>query len=358
MSEDGANEIARRSRGTPRIAGRLLRRVRDFAIVEGAGPSPARSPTRRCALLDVDPIGLDQMDRKYLTTIAVYFGGGPVGIETIAAALSEPRDAIEEIIEPYLIQKGFVQRTPRGRVLTPHAFRHLGCPSRAARRRSSGCSTGTGMSDAISRDGASASRRLRQDGAHAAGAHPRLLRGHGFRRRPHLSAELSALPGARPDRFPGVDVASSALHASGGATDLRGPPDDHRLPAAGRLDDILAVAMTIDYEAGADGRRPGTSSDPARRRGARAAAQSYGHASRGRRSRARCPARIPGWASAAHVPGRGAAELMRRRTLTLTGALKGAYRMAREPGSPPRALIFDRFRGERAGYARADLRTR
>jgi Holliday junction DNA helicase RuvB len=81
---------------------------------------------RALQMLDVDPVGLDVMDRKYLTLIATSFGGGPVGIETIAAALSEPRDAIEDIIEPYLIQKGFVQRTPRGRVLTPHAFRHLG----------------------------------------------------------------------------------------------------------------------------------------------------------------------------------------------------------------------------------------
>src|SRR5690242_15636456 len=128
MSEDGANEIARRSRGTPRIAGRLLRRVRDFAIVEGSGTITRELADGALRLLDVDPIGLDQMDRKYLTTIAHSFGGGPVGIETIAAALSEPRDAIEEIIEPYLIQKGFVQRTPRGRVLTPHAFRHLGLP--------------------------------------------------------------------------------------------------------------------------------------------------------------------------------------------------------------------------------------
>ena len=128
MSEDGANEIARRSRGTPRIAGRLLRRVRDFAIVEGAPTITREIADGALRLLDVDPIGLDQMDRKYLTTIAVSFGGGPVGIETIAAALSEPRDAIEEIIEPYLIQKGFVQRTPRGRVLTAHAFRHLGLP--------------------------------------------------------------------------------------------------------------------------------------------------------------------------------------------------------------------------------------
>jgi holliday junction DNA helicase RuvB len=128
MSEDGANEIAKRSRGTPRIAGRLLKRVRDFALVEGA--SAVTRPIADSALrfLDVDPIGLDQMDRKYLSTIATSFGGGPVGIDTMAAALSEPRDAIEEIIEPFLIQRGFVQRTPRGRVLTAHAFRHLGLP--------------------------------------------------------------------------------------------------------------------------------------------------------------------------------------------------------------------------------------
>ena len=126
LADDGANEIAKRSRGTPRIAGRLLRRVRDFAVVERA-----RSVTRAVAdgalrLLEVDAIGLDQMDRRYLNAIAVGFGGGPVGVETIAAALSEPRDAIEEIIEPYLIQQGFVQRTPRGRLLTSHAFKHLG----------------------------------------------------------------------------------------------------------------------------------------------------------------------------------------------------------------------------------------
>ncbi|MBL0405181.1 Holliday junction branch migration DNA helicase RuvB [Microvirga aerilata] len=126
MSDEGANEIARRSRGTPRIAGRLLRRVRDFAIVEGVQTVSRDLADKSLRLLDVDPIGLDLMDRKYLTMIATSFGGGPVGIETIAAALSEPRDAIEDIIEPYLIQKGFVQRTPRGRILTPHAFKHLG----------------------------------------------------------------------------------------------------------------------------------------------------------------------------------------------------------------------------------------
>ena len=133
MSEDGANEIARRSRGTPRIAGRLLRRVRDFAIVEGAAEVTRAMADRALRLLDVDGVGLDQMDRRYLSLIALSFGGGPVGVETIAAALSEPRDAIEEIIEPYLIQQGFVQRTPRGRLLTPTAFRHLGLaePERA-----------------------------------------------------------------------------------------------------------------------------------------------------------------------------------------------------------------------------------
>jgi Holliday junction DNA helicase RuvB len=128
MSDDGANEIAKRSRGTPRIAGRLLKRVRDFALVEGAPAITREIADSALRFLDVDPIGLDQMDRKYLSTIAHSFSGGPVGIETIAAALSEPRDAIEEIIEPFLIQRGFVQRTPRGRVLTAHAFRHLGLP--------------------------------------------------------------------------------------------------------------------------------------------------------------------------------------------------------------------------------------
>jgi len=128
MSEDGANEIAKRSRGTPRIAGRLLRRVRDFAVVDGATTITREVADGALRLLEVDAVGLDLMDRKYLSLIAASFGGGPVGIETIAAALSEPRDAIEEIIEPFLIQRGLVQRTPRGRLLTPQAFRHLGLP--------------------------------------------------------------------------------------------------------------------------------------------------------------------------------------------------------------------------------------
>ena len=134
MSADGANEIARRARGTPRIAGRLLRRVRDFAAVDGDEKITRAVADKALAQLDVDAIGLDQMDRRYLHMIAVNFGGGPVGIETMAAALSEPRDAIEDIIETYLLQQGFLQRTPRGRLLTPLAFKHLGLaePARSA----------------------------------------------------------------------------------------------------------------------------------------------------------------------------------------------------------------------------------
>jgi holliday junction DNA helicase RuvB len=126
MTSDGANEIAARARGTPRIAGRLLRRLRDFALVDKAAAIDRKVADRGLKALEVDACGLDAMDRRYLTTIAVNYSGGPVGVETIAAALSEPRDAIEEIIEPYLIQQGFIQRTPRGRLLTGHAFRHLG----------------------------------------------------------------------------------------------------------------------------------------------------------------------------------------------------------------------------------------
>ena len=126
MSDDGAKEIAKRARGTPRIAGRLLRRVRDFANVAGAEMVNRSIADEALSRLEVDALGLDTLDRRYLGIIAKNFGGGPVGIETIAASLSEPRDAIEDIIEPYLIQQGFLQRTPRGRVLTANAWRHLG----------------------------------------------------------------------------------------------------------------------------------------------------------------------------------------------------------------------------------------
>jgi Holliday junction DNA helicase RuvB len=126
ISPDGAAEIARRSRGTPRIAGRLLRRVRDFAAVEHAELVTAEIADRALRQLEVDGEGLDALDHRYLSCIAKNYDGGPVGIETISAALSEPRDALEEIVEPFLLQQGFIGRTPRGRVLTLRAYKHLG----------------------------------------------------------------------------------------------------------------------------------------------------------------------------------------------------------------------------------------
>ncbi len=126
MSDDGATEIARRARGTPRVAGRLLRRVRDFAAVGGADSIDSNVADAALKQLEVDALGLDALDHRYLICIAENYGGGPVGVETLAAALSEPRDAIEDIIEPYLIQSGFIQRTPRGRMLAEKAFKHLG----------------------------------------------------------------------------------------------------------------------------------------------------------------------------------------------------------------------------------------
>jgi len=131
VTADGSNEIARRARGTPRIAGRLLRRVRDFASVAGSTAIDRAVADKALAALEVDAAGLDAMDRRYLTTIVMHYAGGPVGVETLAAALSEPRDAIEDIIEPYLIQCGLLQRTPRGRLVTGHGFRHLGLPEPA-----------------------------------------------------------------------------------------------------------------------------------------------------------------------------------------------------------------------------------
>lgn len=126
ISDDGANEIASRARGTPRVAGRLLRRVRDFANVDCADEISAQLADAALGRLEVDKRGLDGLDRRYLTVVAEKFIGGPVGIETLAAALGEPRDALEDIVEPFLIQLGFVNRTPRGRVLMPAAFEHLG----------------------------------------------------------------------------------------------------------------------------------------------------------------------------------------------------------------------------------------
>ena len=124
--ESGAKEIARRARGTPRIAGRLLRRVVDFVLVEGDGILNKKIADHALTRLGVDMLGLDGADRKYLRLIAEQYSGGPVGIETISAAISESRDALEEVIEPYLLQMGLIQRTPRGRMLAKNGWRHLG----------------------------------------------------------------------------------------------------------------------------------------------------------------------------------------------------------------------------------------
>ena len=131
MQADGAREIAKRARGTPRVAGRLLRRVRDFAAVADVNTITADVADKALQMLEVDAAGLDALDHRYLKCIAVDYDGGPVGIETISAALSEPRDALEEIVEPYLLQQGFVGRTPRGRVMTLKAYKHLGLTNSA-----------------------------------------------------------------------------------------------------------------------------------------------------------------------------------------------------------------------------------
>jgi Holliday junction DNA helicase RuvB len=128
LTPDGAVEVARRSRGTPRIAGRLLRRVRDFAQAAGDAEVDARIADSALLRMEVDQLGLDAMDRRYLTMIADIYRGGPVGVETLAAGLSEPRDTIEEVIEPYLIQLGLIARTARGRCLNGPAWSHLGLP--------------------------------------------------------------------------------------------------------------------------------------------------------------------------------------------------------------------------------------
>jgi Holliday junction DNA helicase RuvB len=125
MTQDGAHEVARRARGTPRVAARLLRRVRDFAAVMGDGAVDAKMADHALERLEVDKAGLDAMDRRYLVCIADNYGGGPVGVETIAAALSEQRDAVEDVIEPYLLQQGFIMRTPRGRMIAANGWTHL-----------------------------------------------------------------------------------------------------------------------------------------------------------------------------------------------------------------------------------------
>ncbi len=126
LTQAGAFEIARRSRGTPRVSGRLLRRIRDFAVVLGTSVIDERVVDEALTRLEVDHMGLDAMDLRYLSCIANLYEGGPVGIETLSAALSEPKDTIEDVLEPYLLQQGFIQRTSRGRILTKYALLHLG----------------------------------------------------------------------------------------------------------------------------------------------------------------------------------------------------------------------------------------
>ncbi|MBI2066445.1 MAG: Holliday junction branch migration DNA helicase RuvB [Deltaproteobacteria bacterium] len=128
LTEDGAFEIARRSRGTPRIVNRLLRRIRDFADVKGSGHVDRKTAENALRLLEVDEKGFDQMDRKILETVIEKFGGGPVGVETLSSAISEEKETIEDMYEPFLIQNGYLNRTPRGRVATPLAYKHLGIP--------------------------------------------------------------------------------------------------------------------------------------------------------------------------------------------------------------------------------------
>ena len=129
ITDDGAMEIARRSRGTPRVAGRLLKRVRDFASVDGVKHIDRTAADAALRRLDVDAMGLDAMDRRYLGCIAQNYAGGPVGVETLAAALAEERDTLEDVIEPFLIQQGLIQRTPRGRVISDAGYRQLGLPA-------------------------------------------------------------------------------------------------------------------------------------------------------------------------------------------------------------------------------------
>ena len=126
LTEDGALEIAKRSRGTPRVSGRLLKRVRDFAAVDGTPKVDAAIADKALRRLNVDTLGLDAMDRRYLACIAENYAGGPVGVETLTAALAEERDTLEDVIEPFLIQQGLIQRTPRGRILSDNGYRRLG----------------------------------------------------------------------------------------------------------------------------------------------------------------------------------------------------------------------------------------
>jgi len=134
LAPDGAAEIAARARGTPRVAGRLLRRVRDFAAADGSAVIDRACAARGLARLEVDAAGLDALDRRYLAALIENYGGGPAGVETLAYAIAEARDSVEDVIEPFLLQQGFIQRTPRGRLACGKAYLHLGLPAPDAPR--------------------------------------------------------------------------------------------------------------------------------------------------------------------------------------------------------------------------------
>ena len=138
LAPEGAAEIARRARGTPRVAGRLLRRVRDFAAADGAAVIDRKAAASALARLDVDEQGLDALDRRYLRALIENYAGGPAGVETLAYAIAEARDAVEDVIEPFLLQQGFLQRTPRGRMATARAYEHLGLAAPPAPQASGG----------------------------------------------------------------------------------------------------------------------------------------------------------------------------------------------------------------------------
>jgi Holliday junction DNA helicase RuvB len=143
LAPDGAAEIAARARGTPRVAGRLLRRVRDFAGAEGASVIDKPVAARALARLDVDEQGLDALDRRYLRALIENYGGGPAGAETLSHAIAEARDAVEDVIEPFLMQQGFIQRTPRGRLACAKAYDHLGLAAQPAPKAQPGLFEGT-----------------------------------------------------------------------------------------------------------------------------------------------------------------------------------------------------------------------
>ena len=210
IGHDGAHEIARRARGTPRIATRLLRRVRDFATVRADGSIDGRLADEALTRLEVDQLGLDSLDRRYLAAIAHSYGGGPVGVETLSAALSEQRDTLEETVEPFLLQQGLLQRTPRGRTLTRLAWQHLGLAAPATLFQPGLFEDDSGVTQEITR--ASLLRRYR------CGGH-------------RLPCQLSQICRARPD---GVAARSRVLAPRSDRPfrlSVRSPALHHRVPA-------------------------------------------------------------------------------------------------------------------------------